>query len=703
MDKIKIILSDPRHNTVGLHSNYVPIGIGYIASYLMFKFPNNQLDIKLTTEIDETVELIEQWKPDIIGCSNYVWNAKASNFICEFAKQKNKNILCILGGPEFPAGTGQRKIQNTDLDNTYDKCLKYLKFRPSVDYFVYTDGEVAFIEILNAYVKNQKSVKLMKQDDSPIDGCASLTKDGSKLLVGGYVDRIGMFGSIKENGRDIIPSPYTSGLLDKFLNGKFIPAFETSRGCPFLCAFCDQGLDMSKITTFSTERMSKEIAYVGNKISKINDGTKKISIFDSNWGMYQKDVDLAYKILDTMNEHNWPEYIECLTPKSNRENLLKINDILKNRVALQLSMQSLNDNVLDLVKRKNWTIDQYLDFLEEIKKRGKSSTSEMIIPLPGETETSYFEGIKFLMNNGIQPITYTLMMLCGAEYGRDISKKKHTLKPMYRVLPKQFGEYKGKRLIETEKVCVGTKDMPFEHYMNCRNYSYILKILSSSVLYPVFLLTKKLSISWYEFSIKFSDYVNSIECEGNFKGVYNGFCKESLGELFMTRKEVIDFYSKTENYKALCKGEIGENLLVKYTIKGLIEFNDLVEKIFFVLKNNFSEKIDSEAELILDSAEKWIKNIYMINDILVFDNNFEVKNTKVNLDYDIPMWLKNNDYNNKIKKKKSVYFVKSDKNKLIKITNEMKTISKDVERSLGRFIERTGRKNFDYFQKDYNS
>ena len=86
MDKIKIILSDPRHNTVGLHSNYVPIGIGYIASYLMFKFPNNQLDIKLTTEIDETVELIEQWKPDIIGCSNYVWNAKASNFICEFAK-----------------------------------------------------------------------------------------------------------------------------------------------------------------------------------------------------------------------------------------------------------------------------------------------------------------------------------------------------------------------------------------------------------------------------------------------------------------------------------------------------------------------------------------------------------------------------------------------------------------------------------------
>ena len=33
----------------------------------------------------------------------------------------------------------------------------------------------------------------------------------------------------------------------------------------------------------------------------------------------------------------------------------------------------------------------------------------------------------------------------------------------------------------------------------------------------------------------------------------------------------------------------------------------------------------------------------------------------------------------------------------------MKTISNDVERSLGRFLERTGRRNFDYLQKDYVS
>ena len=37
-DKIKILLGDPRHGTIGAHSNYVPIAIGYAATYLKKKF-----------------------------------------------------------------------------------------------------------------------------------------------------------------------------------------------------------------------------------------------------------------------------------------------------------------------------------------------------------------------------------------------------------------------------------------------------------------------------------------------------------------------------------------------------------------------------------------------------------------------------------------------------------------------------------------
>ena len=127
MDKLKILLIDARHSTVGAHSNYVPIGIGYIASYLIKKINNINLDVKLSTDPNEALSFIEKWKPNVIGLSNYIWNSNLSNLICEEAKKKDFNTLCVLGGPEFPAGTGARQIKNSALDQSYDKCFDYLK------------------------------------------------------------------------------------------------------------------------------------------------------------------------------------------------------------------------------------------------------------------------------------------------------------------------------------------------------------------------------------------------------------------------------------------------------------------------------------------------------------------------------------------------------------------------------------------------
>ena len=88
----------------------------------------------------------------------------------------------------------------------------------------------------------------MRNKNVLADGAMSLSNDKKQLLIGKPISRLGL--SNKVDGRDCIPSPYLSGLLDKFLNGKFIPSFETARGCPFFCTFCDQGLDQNKIRKF---------------------------------------------------------------------------------------------------------------------------------------------------------------------------------------------------------------------------------------------------------------------------------------------------------------------------------------------------------------------------------------------------------------------------------------------------------------------
>ena len=702
MKKLKILLCDPRHSTIGSHVTSIPIGIGYIASYIKKKIKNVKLEIILEIDPDKILFEIVNFKPDILASSNYVWNSQISNFICSEAKKHNPNTLCVLGGPEFPAGTGARKIENTDFDKTYDKCFEFLINRPCVDYFSYTDGEVSMIEIIERFIEKNFLVKELKSTDLPIKGFASISLDKKKLLVGDYIARIGMKGSVKTAGRDEIPSPYTSGILDKFLDGSLIPAFETARGCPFLCTFCDQGLDESKITAFSVKRLMEEFWYVGEKMSKIKNGTKTIDIFDSNWGIFEKDVELADHILEVMNKYDWPQYIQCLTPKSNRENLLKINDKLKNRVNVGLSMQSLNPITLTDIKRKNWTIKQYLEYVEEIRKRDKNVSSELIIPLPGETKETFFEGVNFLLDNNVSPNVYTLMMLCGAELGKDLAIKKNEMTPKYMILPKSFGKYNGKIIIETEKICVSTSHMSFKDYLECRNYSFILRLISHQSFFPIYKLAKEFKIGWFDLSKKLTDLIQKDEFKGKIKDIFNEFCKESLNELFDSESETRAYYSNEKNYELLQKGDIGDNLLGKYTAKALLEINTIIPTIFQLINEEFKINQDSYFKKISTASEKWLTNIFMIDKIFIENFNHN-KKYNLKIDFDLPSWLSKDKEPISDFVKDSLYELSYDKKKLNYLRDELKVISASTkEIALGKLLMQQSSRNFNFFEKQYN-
>ena len=699
---MKILLCDPRHDTVGTHSNYVPINIGYIATFLKKKITSVDLELEIVTETKEIFDLIETWKPDVIALSNYVWNSTLSNRMCEIAKEKNPNILTILGGPEFPAGTGSRKIENSEKDQTYTKCFNYLKERPTVDYFVYSDGEVVFFEIIEEFIKKNYSIKSMKKDNTPIKGCVSLSNNKDKILIGEYVSRLGMEGSVKSEGRDAIPSPYLSGLLDKYLNGKYVPSFETARGCPYLCTFCDQGIDESKITSFSTKRLSDEMWYVAEKIAKLEKGTKTVCIFDANWGLFDKDVELADHIAQIMNKYDWPKIIHCSTPKNKKEKLLKIDDKLKNRVQMGLAMQSMDGSVLQNIKRKNIGSQNQIDIIHEIQKRGKTATTELIMPLPGETESSYFEGMKFLMDNNVMTGTYTLMMLCGAELGRDAAIKKNEMISKYRVLPKQFGNYSGKKIFEFERVCVGTNTMSYESYLNCRNFSFILQLLSSSIFYPVYKLTKKLNISWHDVVKKTADSIKNGDFNGKFKDLYNEFCTEAENELFDSEEEAKEFYSKDENYELLLKGDIGENLLGKYGAKGFFIHKYIMTDLFKIIKNNFNTNFDKDFVLILNSSEKWMNNLYMIDEIMNDETLVKKDIYKIELDFDFPAWLSEPHLPIENFKNHSIYQINLNQKKIDFMKNEIKSIYTDDKlRALGRYFRQHMQSGQSVFERNY--
>ena len=227
--------------------------------------------------------------------------------------------------------------------------------------------------------------------------------------------------------------------------------------------------------------------------------------------------------------------------------------------------------------------------------------------------------------------------------------------------------------------------------------------MGHSVLKPVKKLTDKLGIKWFDFSLAVSNLIQKNEYSGKFKDLFKDFCKESHGELFDTKLDAIRFYSDQKNYKSLLNGDIGENLMSKYTGRALLVLDDIISTLFYVIRNRFKDKLNSELEIVLNSSEKWLKNLYLINIIYSdtkIENNY-VENLKI--DFDFPEWLLNEKQPFENFTKKSIYKFNLDLKKISYIKDEIDSVTlvgRDKQRAFARYIERRSSES-NFFKKDY--
>ena len=130
---------------------------------------------------------------------------------------------------------------------------------PEVDVYVSIEGEVGFRNIVEIALQSKSKHELKdKVLSQPIDGCISRDKTG-KLQYSIPVGR--------KNNLDEIPSPYKTGLMDKFFDGRLTPMIQTNRGCPFSCTFCTEGQGYwSKVKVKSREVINGEISYISKML-----------------------------------------------------------------------------------------------------------------------------------------------------------------------------------------------------------------------------------------------------------------------------------------------------------------------------------------------------------------------------------------------------------------------------------------------------
>ena len=143
-------------------------------------------------------------------------------------------------------------------------------------------------------------------------------------------------------------------------------------------------------------------------------------------------------------------------------------------------------------------------------------------------------------------------------------------------MPRDFGEYLGKKVVEVEKVCVATSKMRFDEYCQLRGYHFVvsnyynLKAMKEIVCY-----LRQVNLSVFEWLRNIQQYLE--RNSGQSGELYRDFLIETKGELWDRQEELLGHYSMEENYKKLVSGERGANLIMKYWAYCLDNLDDFVK------------------------------------------------------------------------------------------------------------------------------
>src|SRR3989338_2147979 len=96
--KPKIFLSDLTHTGRGIHAPTFPLGMSYVASYAK-KNLSEDFEIKIFRFPHDLTTAIIDESPQLLCFSNYSWNFELSYKISSLAKQRDRNLIVVFGGP----------------------------------------------------------------------------------------------------------------------------------------------------------------------------------------------------------------------------------------------------------------------------------------------------------------------------------------------------------------------------------------------------------------------------------------------------------------------------------------------------------------------------------------------------------------------------------------------------------------------------
>ncbi|MCC6706874.1 MAG: cobalamin-dependent protein [Gammaproteobacteria bacterium] len=537
---IVVYLADLRHNYMHvLASDAMPLNVGYMKA-VMDRDLGGDCDVRIFAYPDRLLSAMRERAPDVLMLSNYTWNEQISRYFARLAKSMKPDTLVVMGGP--------------NIHDEPERQKSFLAERPELDWYVLGEGDFLATEIVQHFADSGLSIAALGQRDLP----SSVYRRGDEMIRHEILKR--------KRNLDDIPSPWLTGVMDQFFDGKLAPLWETNRGCPFTCTFCVQGTQYyNRVTYFDKERLREEIQYIGRTIKEKCPSMGVLRIADPNYGMYERDPELSGYLGAAQRDFGWPSYIDATTGKNRPERVIDSMERLGGALVLWQSVQSLDEDVLRNIRRENIKLDAYSSLNVHIRGRGMKSSSDLILALPGETLESHLTGLTKMIDAGVARVhNFQCLLLKGTELERTESRQKFSFETKFRMAQKSFGVYNGDAVFEPEEIVVSTDTMSLDDYMLARAHHFVCGVyVNQGRLDTLFEFCSSLDVKRSELFLRLYDAVSADR--GEVGEYLASFLRETRGELFDTREQLEAFYREPENFEKLSQGEIGDNIVYKYS------------------------------------------------------------------------------------------------------------------------------------------
>jgi radical SAM superfamily enzyme YgiQ (UPF0313 family) len=346
------------------HFSVPTIGPATIASYLQ------QNDIE-TVIFDYYQDKMQVQDCDIVGISSTFTEAEEIKKIANDIKSQNISAPIVLGGPL----------------SWLMSPVKLLESIPEINYIVQQEGEETFLELIKAIRINQAI--------SDIEGI--IYRDKEKETIEATSPRKHI---------DFEKLPYPAWEIMRIPSEKRIPVLfiETSRGCPYQCAYCSEVTFWGKPVRYrSSQRVTDEIrhniekfgittfrftdsclSYPPKRCGNICDAIIDQCINDSlpvKWSAYARIEDLSPELIDKMKRSG------C--------------------VALDIGLESGSPEVLRRMN-KNYNPEVAVSVAKIAKEAGIIINYNIMIGFPGETKETIKESMDLIERAA--PDTYSCFL-----------------------------------------------------------------------------------------------------------------------------------------------------------------------------------------------------------------------------------------------------------------------------------------------------